>query len=254
MPGNEKQVVEFLISNKGSITLPNLGLLTSVKNPGSNGRLIEVTSSEDVREDNSSKKADIFLNDRGVSIKQAGSSFLYNRLQRDNLTKLFRDMEFSDVEGALVRLDLLVKNYHDGVTPERDRPWKEAFAGKDFKALLRYLMMEGSPNNGNSDFPAELVLTAPTRNISLDNIKIYTFEEFFDLHEHQIYVTLRRQWVGQSSNSEHGRAVSISRKPGNKPWVFSEISGIPSSGWRSASEVPVQDRREVYMIFIQLIK
>jgi hypothetical protein len=254
MPGNEKQVVEFLITNKNSIELPHLGVLTSVKNPSANGSLVELDSAEDVREDNSSKKADIFLNEIGVSIKQAGSSFLYNRLQRDNLATLFRSMGFSDEEGALVRMDQLVSNYHAGVTPDRDRPWKEAFAEKDFKSLLRFLMMEGSPNIGKSGFPAELVLTAPTRNISKDNIKVFTFDEFFEFHEKNIFVTLRRQWVGQSSRSEHGRAVSLARKPGNKPWVFSEISGIPSSGWRSTSEIPIEDRREVYMVFIQLIK
>jgi hypothetical protein len=254
MPGNEKQVVEFLISNKGSLELPHLGLLTSVKNPVGNGGLIELSSADDVREDNSSKKADIFLNDTGVSIKQSGSSFLYNRLQRDNLAKLFSDMGFSDEQGALLRLDQLIKNYHSGVTPERDRPWKEAFTEKDFKGLLRFLMMEGSPNNGKSDFPAQLVLTAPTRNLSASTVKVYTFDEFFESHEKNIYVTLRRQWVGQSSRSEHGRAVSIARKAGNKPWVFSEISGAPTSGWRSPSEIPIEDRREVYMVFIQLIK
>ena len=254
MPGNESDITAFLLKNKGKLSLRHLGVILSVKNPGNDGKLLELKEISDLRADNARKKADIFLNDSGVSIKQSGSSFLYNRLQRADMAKLFRALNLADEAGSLNRLDEIVRRNHSGAVLGRDRPWREVFSEGDFKKLLKFLMMDGSPNTGVSQFKADYILSAPSHNISEQNIRVSTFEEFFNASKDHIFLTIRHQWVGQSSNSEHGRAVSISRKTENAPWVFEEITGEPRSGWQPEELFPKNSRREVYMIFIQLIE
>ena len=68
-------------------------------------------------------------------------------------------------------------------------------------------------------------LTAPKKNISENNIHLVNFSEYFDKYKNEIFLSLRRQWIGQASNSEHGRACSLANKPNNCPWVFKEIVG-----------------------------
>jgi len=75
-------------------------------------------------------------------------------------------------------------------------------------------------------------------------------KRYFKKYKNVIYLSLRRQWVGQSSSSEHGRATGLANKPDNGPWVFKEIVGSPRTGWKSQAEFPLKDRRTVYMIFI----
>lgn len=253
MPGNEKAIVKFLLDSRGSLTLPHLGKIVSVKNPTKSGTVIEIDDIGQLQSDDARKKADVILNDRGVSIKQSGSSFLYNRLQRADLEKLFRNLKFDDPKITLERLDKVVLLKNLGQLDSRDRPWSEIFQPDEFKALLRFLMMEGSPNYGVSQHPADLILSAPGSKISKENIKVFSFEEFVTQFGDSIYLTIRHQWIGQSSKSEHARALSISKKPGNAPWVFSNLTGTPSTGWRPEKEFAVSDRREVYMLFIQLI-
>lgn len=253
MPGNEKTIVKFILDSKGSLTLPHLGRITSVKNPSKNGIAMEISDILDLQSDDARKKADIILNDKGVSIKQSGSSFLYNRLQRADLDKLFRGLGFSDPQATLGRLDNLVKKMNSGEIQDRDRKWSEVFDADEFRVLLKYLMMDGSPNYGVSQHPADFVLSAPKSSIKSGDIKVYTFDEFMAEFKDSIFLTIRHQWVGQSSKSEHTRAVSISRKKENAPWVFSNITGTPSTGWLPEKDFDASKRRQVYMIFIQLI-
>ena len=148
-------------------------------------------------------------------------------------------------------LDNLIKIFHSGMIT-RTRNWSEAFNESDFKLLLKFLMMVGSPNLRESDFPASYILTAPSSNITTDNIYCDTFDEYFKRYKDKIFISLRRQWVGQSSNSEHRRALSLVRNVGNAPWVFNDVVGSPTTGWRNESEVPKNDRKTVYMIFIEV--
>ena len=253
MPGNEKQIVKFLLDTKGSLTLPHLGRIVSIKNPITNGESTEVSDVDEMKSDDARKKADIIVNGYGVSIKQSGSSYLYNRLQRADLHNLFKVLEFRDPEATIQLLDSLVNKKNSGEISNRDRLWSEVFEFDEFKKLLEFLMMQGSPNYGRSRHPATLIMTAPRSGIASTNIEVYSFNEFVSKFSDSIFLTIRPQWIGQSSKSEHGRALSISKKPGNSKWVFSRITGTPSTGWRPASDFDVSDRREVYMIYIQLI-
>jgi hypothetical protein len=113
-------------------------------------------------------------------------------------------------------------------------------------------MMKGSPNRGPSPHPAEYILTAPKEKISEENISCDTFRGYFTKNKEKIYLSLRRQWIGQASDSEHRRAEGLARKPGNAPWVFESIEGTPSSGWRDSKQFPSGKRRTVYMIFLTI--
>lgn len=250
MPGNEHIVVKYIIENKDFLTLNHIGTVNRIQNPGSNGQLIDITSIESLRTEDSGKKADIYLNGKGVSIKQSGSSFLYNRLQRAEMLKVFHTLGFSNPSGTLSKIDELINNFHSGNFESRDRHWSEGFDQSDFTSLLEFLMMKGSPNLGTSSHPADYVLTAPKSNITPNKIYVDTFEEYFKKYSDVIYISLRRQWIGQSSNSEHNRAVGLANKKENAPWVYPTIVGSPRTGWRPSSEFPVDKRRTVYMIFI----
>ena len=253
MPGNELEIGRFLFMNIGKFTLPHIGQLVNIgaPNPSCPG-FIPITSLSEINllsSEDSRKKADIYINGKGVSLKQSGASFPYNRLQRANLRDVFVSLGFENVEEMLETADNEVRMFHQGVLTFRSRPWIEFFNENDFRALLEFLMMKGSPNVGMSPHPAELILEAPSANISSTNIEVYTFDEYFERYKDELCIGIRRQWVGQASDSEHGRALGLVRKPGNAPWVYRDIVGEPRSGWRSG--FPKEAMRTVYFLMIE---
>tara|TARA_Y100001978_G_scaffold190486_1_gene193738 strand:+ start:199 stop:960 length:762 start_codon:yes stop_codon:yes gene_type:complete len=249
MPGNELDVVKYLIKKRGKVELPHLGLVKSIRSPGNS---LELTNESDVYRvcsDDASKKADILINDIGVSIKQKGSTFSFNRLQRANLHGVFKALGFSSCKEKLALIDQEVWKFHAGKLDRRNRPWKNFFEKEDFKSLLKFLMMDGSPNKGRSAYPAKLVLEAPPWAIKRKNISLYDFDEYFSKFKGSFKIAIRRQWIGQSSNSEHKRALGLSKKLENKPWVFDEAVGFPRKGWNiSWAE---SDRKTVYFLMIE---
>ncbi len=251
MAGNEAIVVDYLLKYQNSISINHLGVINRIQNPGANGQLIDITSTKLLRTEDSGKKADIYLNGKGVSIKQSGSSNLFNRIQRAEMIELFTLLKFRDPNKTLSKIDGLINQFHNGELSTRDRPWIEGFEPSEFKVLLEFLMMKGSPNQGISNHSAEFILTAPKTNITANKIYCDTFEEYFTKNKDLIYVSLRRQWIGQASKSEHARALGLTHKPNNMPWVFNSISGKPR-GWKSEEEFPINDRRTVYIIFITI--
>jgi hypothetical protein len=253
MPGNELTIGLFIFNNIGNITLNHLGIITSIGAPIPNDRgYFPIQRSENIRyisSEDSHKKADIYINGHGVSLKQSGSSFSFNRLQRANLYDIFVLLGFVNPEQMLQNADKEVQMFHNGFLDVRSRPWSEFFNEQDFKTLLEYLMMKGSPNVGMSLHPADFILEAPPTNINPSNIVVYTFNEYFERYKKDLKVGIRRQWVGQKSDSEHRRALGLSQKPGNAPWVYTDIVGNPRTGWRIGF-LPEQ-RRTVYFLMIE---
>lgn len=254
MPGNEKEIAKFLVLNKGKISLGQLGNVNSVGAPNlSEKGCLEINNVKDVERclstEDSRKKADIYINNHGVSLKQIGPSFLYNRLQRANILEVFTLLGFHHPESMLQRLDREVADFHSGNLERRNRPWQDFFNEREFKALVKFLMVEGSPNVGFSSHPAEFILEAPARNISETNINVFTFDEYFEEYKNKIKIAIRRQWVGQDSESERGRAVGLADKKENAPWVFNETVGTPRSGWKM--DFPVSERKTVYFLMIE---
>lgn len=251
MPGNEKAVCKYIFENLGELSLNHLGTITKMENADSERTLIDTLKKVDeIRPDSSSKKADIFLNEIGVSIKQSPSCNLFNRLQRAELEELLTRLGISDVKSKIKLLDAEVHWLHNGGRG-RNRPWNNIFSEQEFKILLKYLMMTGSPNLGDSDQPASLILEAPRYITSKNEIEVYTFDEFFDKFKDKIKIAIRRCWYGQSSNSEHGRAEGLISKPGNSAWVFNTISGRPN-GWRDS--IKPEERKTVYYCMIEKVR
>jgi hypothetical protein len=213
----------------------------------------EINSASDVDKylssEDSRKKADIYINGEGVSLKQAGATFSYNRMQRANLLEVFTLLKFANPEAALARIDLEVGMFHDNKLDRRNRPWRDLFSESEFKSLSKFLMMDGAPNVGFSLHPAKFILEAPVCGISQENLDIFTFEEYFNKYCDNFKIAIRRQWVGQASKSEHGRAVGLAGKPENAPWVFSTVVGKPRTGWRPGFSVA--NRKTVYFLMIE---
>jgi len=254
MPGNEKEIAKFLVLNRGKISLGQLGNVKSVGAPNlSEKGCLEINNVRDVERclstEDSRKKADIYINNHGVSLKQAGSSFLYNRLQRANILDVFTLLGFSNPESMLQRLDREVTDFHKGNLERRNRPWQDFFNEEDFKALVKFLMVQGSPNVGFSSHPAEFILEAPADSIGENNINVFTFEEYFQEYKDSLKIAIRRQWVGQSSDSEHKRALGLIKKKENAPWVFNGAEGTPRDGWRD--DFPEQERKTAYFLMIE---
>jgi len=244
--GNERQVVGFLIKNANKLTLRHIGLVKTIENPGPRGQLISIRSTRKLRTEDAGKKADIYINGYGVSIKQRGGNFAFNRLQRAELLDVFRQLGFKRPACILGKLDGLIRRFHNGEFDTRDRHWTEGFCEADFKRLLKYLMMRGSLNLGVSPHPAGCILTAPPKNITRANIICETFSEYFDRCKNKISLCLRRQWVGQASG-EHWRACGMLNKKGNREWCFRKVVGSPRTWWRKG--FPIKKRRTVYMIY-----
>jgi hypothetical protein len=251
MPGNERVVIEFLLINKGRVALNHIGLVNSLANPSGRGRApVEIRSVDQVHTEDAHKKADVIINGKGVSIKQEGSSFAYNRIQRASLLEVFPVIGLENVEKILERLDRLIDQFHSGKLDSRDRHWLEAFTETEFRSLLEYLMMKGSIESGVSEDPAEYILSAPKAQIKATNIECLTFSEYFEKNKDAFVVSIRRVWRGQASDSEHRRAVGLCSKPGNARWCYTSISGSPRNGWRL--DFPVSSRMTAYILFLTL--
>lgn len=258
MPGNELPVASFLFENLNKITLKHIGLVKEIGAPVRSGKYKTINSSSEIifiSTQDASKKADIYINGIGVSIKQSGSSFSFNRLQRQDLLYVFNELAFSNPEITLLKLDQEVENFHKGLIKKRSRPWRGLFSEIDFKKLLEYLMMKGSPNLGLSANPAEYILEAPASINTGNDFRVFNFEEYFNQNKESLSIAIRRQWIGQSSDSEHFRAVGLSKKSGNQPWIYKDISGSPriskKTGLRWRLDTHTNERRTVYLIFIE---
>lgn len=258
MAGNEIYIVKFLINNIGTIALNHLGLISTVGAPTSKGGYTNVTSLLElglISTEDAAKKADIYLNGHGVSLKQTGASFPFNRLQRAEIYNVFKTLGFKNVDEKLARIDQEIDHFHKGLIQSRNRPWQNLFVEEDFKKLVKFLMTEGSPNLGYSSHPAEFILEAPKSGINQGNILVFTFDEYFDRFKHNLFFSIRRQWIGQSSKSEHNRAIGLAKKDGNKKWVYDTISGEPriskTTGTKWRTDIPVHERKTVYIIFVE---
>ncbi len=203
----------------------------------------------------SGKKADVYLNGRGISIKQSGGSFAFNRLQRANLFEVYTSLGLTHPEAIIVNIDREVQKFHQGLLPGRNQPWQTFFSEQDFKTLMIFLMLRGSPNQGLSSHPAEFILEASKTVSSNGDLALYSFDEYFEQYKLKFEVAIRRQWIGQESDSEHSRALGLSRKVENARWVFDDIAGQPQlhhatqRRWREG--FPESARRTVYFLMIE---
>lgn len=252
MAGNEKKVIEYLFDNLGIIKLKHLGKIDRIGNPTKNKEIINVDNYEalkDIKTEAAQKKADIYLNDCGVSIKQSGGCFLYNRLQREGIISILDKFDI-DSKNIFDNFDKEIVSYHNGEKEDRNIKWDTYFSEEQFKILLKYLMMDGSPYKV-SEFPAQYILEAPKKIKNNEEISVFTFDEFFEKYRDKIVFSIRRQWIGQKSKSENNRALALSKKILNKPWVFDNIVGTPSA-WQD--EIPEKDRKTVYFLMIEKLK
>jgi hypothetical protein len=259
MAGNEIEVCRFLVLNLGSVQLNHIGLVEEIAAPQKGAdRYTLLRSVEDlslVSTSDSGKKADIYLNGKGISIKQSGGSFAFNRLQRNNLLDVYTDLGLTQPELIISNLDQEVRKFHQGLLLKRNQPWKNIFSEADFKILMRFLMLRGSPNLGLSIHPADFILEAPRLINSADELLLWSFEEYFEQYKSKLEVAIRRQWIGQESASEHSRALGIASKTENLPWIFDDVVGQPRphketrKRWRD--EVPEHHRKTVYFLMIE---
>lgn len=256
MAGNEIMIADFLFRNIGKLKLNHLGVINEIGAPMNNGNYTIVSNLESLKmiaTEDAGKKADIYINGAGVSLKQSGASFGFNRLQRENLLAIFISLGFEKPDLMLSLLDKEVQNFHEGLIDEgRNRPWNKFFSENDFGALLKHLMLVFNPNKGFSKNPAQFILEAPSTSINAENIQIYSFEEYFNKYKANFKIAIRRSWIGQDSKSENGRAKSISKKLGNIPWVFENVSGVPKSGWMDG--IDESQRKTVYYLMLEKVK
>jgi hypothetical protein len=249
MAGNEILVIKFLLGNKNRIYLDHLGIIKSISNPNSsNGDLVEIESTEIVSTEDAAKKADVFLNGFGVSIKQSGGNFPYNRIQRKTLLDLLTKVGFYNPQLVLDKFDALIFDFHQG-NIVRNVNWRHVLSEHEFKQLLSYLMLKGSPIRGISKHPADFILTSSRVPKSVNDLKCQTFDEYFNENKNLISFAIRRHWIGQDSKTEHGRATKIASVIENKPWVFNGHVGEPRSGWMK-SHSPSQ-RKTTYTLSIE---
>lgn len=258
MAGNENKTLEFLVANLGRITLNHLGLISSILTPTKFG-LADLYTLADVAENktqDSRKKADVIINGYGVSMKQEGPCFPYNRLQRAELPSLFQFLGFENPQELLNRFDSEVDAYNAGSLPGgRSREPLEFLSEEEFYKITRFLMMDGSPNVGISPYKADFIMESPKNGINENNIKVFTFDEYYNTYRDLLKIAIRRSWYGQESEDEHTRAVSLMRKPDNLRWVYSEFTGEPrphiKTGKQWRDEVPANERKAAYYIMIE---
>ncbi len=258
--GNEKEVLKFLYNHKNRLFQNPIGLLKKLEIPFGDLKH-EINHLNDIDKyysDDAHKKADCFINNLGVSIKQEGPANLFNRLQRKNIIPFFKNL--IGVKNSLIiqkKLDDLVLQFHDEKI-KRNVDIYSVFDENDLKKILKQLMLVGSPNLGISNFPAQIILIAPKTIGNMEDVKLYNFNNFFEEYKDSINLAIRRSWIGQNSESEHKRALTISKDINNAPWVFNKVVGEPKTNkkrpnkWRD--DIPESERKTVYYIMIDLKK
>ena len=258
MPGNEESVIKFLVlalEQKRSIELPILGKITDIHNPTKIGKQ-KIKNTEDLINYSSSdkyKKADVYLNNFGISIKEH-ISLLYNKIQRKHLPDLKRNLfpDREDLDEFLFKsIDNKINEINKG--SKRDIPWNKVISEQDFYVLLEFLMMKGYASDKISNHPADYILIAPKHldEKNVEDIKVYKFRDYFKKYKENIVIAARKTWIGSNSKSENRRAVSMNRSPENKNWVFENISGKPKK-WDLF--LPKRDRREIFYLNINTVR
>lgn len=259
MSGNEIETIEFILKNKDNLELKHIGKIKSIKIPYKNKK-IEVTfeNLKKFKKDNSKKKADIYLNDIGISLKQEGGSFSYNRMQRKFLFDFFvKTLNFRNTNEIIQKIDNQVQIFHNKKDNNDEKSfflYSDIMTNEQFKILLKYLMLDGSPKT-KSQFPAQYILKSKKKIFSTGNLQIFNFEEYFNKYSSVNIFRTRRCWYGQESNSEHNRAKGLLKWTDNKPWCFDDVSGLPdlhkktNKRWRD--EITVSQRKTCYLIFIE---
>lgn len=258
MAGNEVAIANFLFKNIGKIKLKHFGIITEIGAPNKKQGDYTIIKNENelalIATSDRGKKADIYINKFGVSLKQAGPSFPYNRLQRADMLNLFNFLELKKPQEMLDKIDKEVDDFHTELIFGRSRLWNKIFDEEDFKTLVRFLMITGSPR-GESKHKAEYILEAPGQITGAEDIDVYTFDEYFEKYKNNIFIGVRRQWIGQASKSEHSRAFGLAKKADNKKWVYDDIKGTPDkhrdTGLIWKPDWDEANRKTVYMIFIE---
>ena len=252
MPGNEQNILNFFFKIKDTdIEIKHLGKIVSLKIPFKN-QLIEINQDnlDKFFSDDSSKKADLYINDIGCSLKQKGGNFSYNRLQRKNMNnffgKFFNNQKI--INNIVFKIDKKIKLFHLNKI-KRNFKFIDVMNENEFKILLKYLMTEGSPNVGKTSFSAKYILEAKKDVKSYKDITIYTFDEYFADKKDNISFAIRRHWFGQKSKSENKRAIGLFKNKENKPWCFNNFVGKPSTGWDA--KVDAKDRKTTYTLSIE---
>ena len=252
MPGNEETVIKFLVKslhNDKKINLPVIGNLNEVSMPIKDGKKIIRQTSELINFSSNDryKKADVYLNNFGVSLKEE-SAPLYNKIQRKHLTDLINYLfpsKSNFISDLFAKLDNEIEKVNKG--SNRDIQWNKIFSEDEFLIFLEFLMMKGYADTKVSLHQADLILIAPKK-ISfenLDKIKIFSFKDYFLTYKNKIVIAARRIWIGSKSKSENKRALSMSKHPDNKKWIYKNISGKPRN-WDTS--FPSQNRREIFYL------
>lgn len=186
-------------------------------------------------------------------MKQTGACFPYNRAQRADLKDFLFKLNIADVTKKIRLLDSEITKFHKDQNITRNRDWNIFFNQNEFKKICHYLMMEGSPKK-TSSHRAEYLLEGIIKN-NIGSLNLYTFNEFFELYLNKFKISLRRQWIGQASESEHKRALGLMRKKENAPWIFNNVVGEPqihrntNKRWRE--DFPANKRKTVYFLMIE---
>ena len=255
MPGNENEVIKFIFNNRENLDLSHIGKIDKIEIPKKD-KLIQINRVEEIEKNSSSdssKKADVFLNSHGISIKENGSK-LYNKLYRRDLNfinKFINDKKTTKI--VIQKIDNKLKQIHTK-SLKRDVMWSDLIEKKYFKPMLKYLMMDGKPFKKNK-FPADYILESSKNITTVSDLRLYSFEEYFKKNYNYITFAFRRVWYGMTSGTEHNRAKNICfHHEDSSDWCFKSIVSAPrkrkdgKSIWRD--EIKEKDRRTAYYLDI----
>ena len=124
------------------MNLSHIGKIDKIEIPKKD-KLIQINRVEEIEKNSSSdssKKADVYLNSQGISIKENGSK-LYNKLYRKDLNfinKFINDKKTTKT--VIQKIDNKLKQIHTK-SLKRDVMWSDLIEEKYFKPILKYLMI-----------------------------------------------------------------------------------------------------------------
>lgn len=229
--GNEFEFFTFFVSLIGK-KFPYIGKIKKVSLPGTD--IVITDPNQEIPFDRSTfpnaptiYKADIVVNNKGVSLKQRGGSNVLNWITSNQSKRIFPNSHkiISDYARDVALLKAPVQ-----VTPDslgiKESDWERIINWSAFDGTI-----DGKSENiyKPSPVPADIVVMGPKSGISLNNISVYNKEDYFENNKDNLIFLFRRILVGQQSSKHPGKEASNSktgRRSTNKEWQYEDLDWV----------------------------
>ena len=229
--GNEFEFFTFFVSLIGQ-KFPYIGKIKKVSLPGTD--IVITDPNQEIPFDRNTfpnaptiYKADIVVNNKGVSLKQRGGSNVLNWITSSQSKRIFPGSH--KIISDYARDVALLK------APVQVTPASLSIKESDWERIINWAAFDGTIDSKSeniykpSPVPADVVVMGPKSGISLNNISVYNKDDYFENNKDNLIFLFRRILVGQQSSKHPGKEASNSktgRRDTNREWQYEDLDWV----------------------------